>query len=147
MIFLAAGLGLGLQQFGTTNVPKTNSMVLDSGAMSCFVRGADNLTVTGILHLSVTLPNGDSIKAMHTVDLPFAQLSPAAKHAHVLPHPKTHSLVSVGKLTDAGYTTVFHPGSLGVTIHSKQHINIRQKCKPILQAWRDKNGLWQLGYE
>ena len=88
--------------------------------------------------MSVTLPNGESIKATHTVDLPFEQLSLGARHAHVLPHLTTHSLVSIPKLADAGYRTVFHPGNLGVTIHSKR--------KPVLQGWRDENGLWKLGY-
>jgi hypothetical protein len=44
-----------------------------------------------------------------------------------------HSFVSIPKLADAGYTTVFYPGNLGVTIHSKR--------KPVLQGWRDENGL------
>ena len=65
---------------------------------------------------------------------------------HVLPHLTTHSLVSRPKLADAGYTTVFHPGNLGVTIHSMRSISIQQQCNPVLQGWRDENGLWQLGY-
>ncbi len=56
-----------------------------------------------------------------------------------MPHLTTHTLVSVPKLADAGYTMVFHPGNLGVTIHSKR--------KPVLQGWRDENGLWKLGYD
>jgi hypothetical protein len=74
--------------------------------------------------MSVMLPNGESIKATHTVDLPFEQLSPGARHAHVLPHLTMHSWVSIPKLADAGYTTVFHPGNLGVTIHSRRSIGI-----------------------
>jgi hypothetical protein len=95
-------------------------MVLDSGATSHFVRGADDLPVTGSSSMSVTLPNGESIQATHTVKLPFEQLSIGARHTHVLPHLTTHSLVSVPKLADTGYTMVFHPGNLGVTIHSKK---------------------------
>jgi hypothetical protein len=113
-------------------------MVLDLGTTSHFVRGADDLPVTGSSSMSVTLPDGESIQATHTVNLPFEQLSLGARHAHVLPHLTTHSLVSIPKLADAGYTTVFHPGNLGVTIHSKR--------KPVLQGWRDENGLWKLGY-
>jgi hypothetical protein len=136
------------QRCGMQLIPKTErkGMVLDSGAMSHFVRGADNLPATGSLRMSVTLPNGESIKATHTVDLPFEQLSLGARHAHVLPHLTTHSLVSISKLTDTGYMRVFHPGNLGVTIHSRKSISIRQQCKPVLQGWRDENGLWKLGY-
>jgi hypothetical protein len=129
-------------------IPKTErkGVVLDSGATSHFVRGADNLPAMGSMHMSVTLPNGESIKATHMVDLPFEQLSLGARHAHVLPHLTMHSLASVPKLADAGYTTVFHPGNLGMTIHSRRSISIRQRCKPVLQGWRDENGLWNLGY-
>ncbi len=56
-------------------------------------------------------------------------------------------MVSVPKLADAGYTTVFHPGKQGVTIHGTNTVSIHQRCKPVLQGWRDKNGLWQLGYD
>jgi hypothetical protein len=121
-------------------------MVLDSGATSHFVRLAEKLPTTGSSNMTVILPNGKSIKATHTVDLPFECLHPRARHAHVLPHLKTHSLISVPKLADAGYTTVFYPGNLGVTIHSKSDISIQQWCKPVLQGWRDGNSLWKLGY-
>jgi hypothetical protein len=121
-------------------------MVLDSGATSHFVGLAENLPTTGSSNMTVILPNGKSIKATHTVDLPFECLHPRARHAHVLAHLKTHSLISVPKLADAGYTTVFHPGNLGVTIHSKSDISIQQWCKPVLQGWRDGNCLWKLEY-
>jgi hypothetical protein len=128
---------------GMQLIPKTErkGMVLDSGTTSHFVQGADNLPATGSLHMSVTLPNGESIKAKHTVDLPFEQLSLGARHAHVLPHLTMHSLVSVLKLANAGYTTVLHPGNQVVTIYSRRNISIRQRCKPVLQGWRDENGL------
>jgi hypothetical protein len=111
------------------------------GTTSHFVQVADDLPAKRSSRMTVTLPNGESIKATHTVNLPFEQLSLGARHAHVLPHLTTHILVSVPKLADAGYTTVFHPGNLGMTIHSKRSISIWQRCKPVLQGWRDENGL------
>jgi hypothetical protein len=121
-------------------------MVLDSGATSHFVQLTENLPTKGSSNMTVILPYGKSIKATHTMDLPFECLHPRARHAHVLPHLKTHSLISVPKLVDAGYMTVFHPENLGVTIHSKSDISIQQWYKPVLQGWRDGNGLWKLGY-
>ncbi len=121
-------------------------MVLDSGATSHFVRLAENLPTTGSSNMTVILPNGKSIKATHTMDLTFECLHPRARHVRVLPHLKTHLLISVPKLADAGYTMVFHPGNLGVSIHSKSDISIQQWCKPVLQGWRDGNGLWKLGH-
>ncbi len=126
---------------------RTSGMVLDSGATSHFVRQSDNLPSMGESNMSVRLPNGDSIHASHTVNLPYSALSNAARHAHILPHFTTHSLVSVPKLADAGYTAVFHPGKQGVTIHGTNTVSIHQRCKPVLQGWQDENGLWQLGYD
>jgi hypothetical protein len=46
-------------------IPKTErkGMVSDSGATSHFVQGADDLPATGSMCMSVTLPNGESVKA------------------------------------------------------------------------------------
>jgi hypothetical protein len=75
----------------------------------------------------VALPNGQTIKATHTVDLPFANLSSEARTVHVLPQLATNSLVSISKLADAGYTANFHPGNKGVTIHELNSFNIQSK--------------------
>ena len=105
-------------------------MVLDSGATSHFVRQADKLPKTGMSDKLVTLPNGQTIKASHTVNLPFPALHPKCRTAHVLPSLTTNSLVSVPKLADAGYTTVFHPGDQGVTIHEGNNWS-----PVVLQGW------------
>ncbi len=75
----------------------------------------------------VALPNGQTIKATHTVDLPFANLSSEARTAHVLPKLATNSLVSIPKLADAGYTAIFHPGNKSVTIHEPNSFDIQFK--------------------
>ncbi len=119
-------------------------MVLDSGATLHFVWQEENLRCTGMSDKIVALPNGQTIKATHTVDLPFANLSSEARNAHLLPQLATNSLVSIPKLADAGYTAIFHPGNKGVTIHKPNSFDIQSKKKPILQGWRDHNGLWRL---
>jgi hypothetical protein len=48
-------------------------------------------------------------QATHTAILPFESLSDEARRADVLPGLRPNSLVSVGKLADADYTTIFHP--------------------------------------
>jgi hypothetical protein len=60
-------------------------MVLDSGATLHIVQREENLRCTGMSDKTVALPNGQTIKATHTVDLPFANLSSEARTAHVLP--------------------------------------------------------------
>ena len=90
------------------------------------------------------MPNGKTIKATYTVDLPFPTLSIRAQTAHVLWQLTTNLLVSVPKLAEAGYTTVFHPGIIGVMIHKPNSLDIHMCKKAILRGWRDCSGLWRL---
>ncbi len=126
---------------------KASTMVLDLGATSHFVRPDENLPVTGVSNKVVALANGSTNNAMHTTDLPFDALTNDARKAHVLPGLWSNSLVSIGKLADAGYTTIFHPAGRGVTVHQKKSVHIRLLHKPVLQGWQDENGLWQLSRE
>jgi hypothetical protein len=119
------------------------TMVVDSGATSSFVRPEENLPITGPSSKVVYLPDGSSIQATHTTMLPFDLLSPKARIADVLPGLRPNSLVSVGKLADANYTTIFHPRGIGVTIHNDT-LRMKVLSKPVLQGWRDANGLWRL---
>ena len=123
---------------------KASTMVLDSGATSSFVRPEENLPVTGQSSKVVNLPDGSSIQATHTTMLPFEALSHNARKAIVLPGLRPNSLVGVGKFADAGYTTVFHPRGEGVTVHQKNLFQLQVLRKPVLQGWRDANGLWRL---
>ena len=124
--------------------PNVSSMVLDSGATSNFVRPEEGLPITGTSSKIVRLPDGSTIQATHTTMLPFDSLSIEARKADVLPSLRPNSLVSVGKLADANYTTIFHPKGDGVTIHAKNTFRIKTYSKPVLKGWRDPNGLWRL---
>ncbi len=135
------------QQWGINPKHASQSMVIDSGATSHFVWLGDNLPVTGASDKLVTLPNGHCIPASHTVNLPFESLQMPARTAHDLPNLTTNSLVSVPKLADAGYTTIFHPGDTGVTIHGSGDVVIQHSSSPVLQGWQDDAGLWRLGFD
>ena len=117
-------------------------MVLDLGATLHFVNPKENLPITGKAYKTVALPDGSTISATHTAELPFSKLTNDARKAYVLPGLQPNSLVSVGKLADAEYTTIFHPARKGVTVHQKGSIQIKLLHKPVLQGWRDNNGLW-----
>ena len=121
-----------------------STMVLDSGATSSFVRPEEKLPITGHSSKIVNLPDGSSIRATHTTMLPFKALSTNARKADVLPGLRPNSLVSVGKLSDEDYTTIFHPRGEGVTVHKKNTFQLKVFRKPVLQGWRDANGLWRL---
>ena len=120
------------------------SMVLDSGATSHFVRASDNLPALGPSNKIVGLPNGAKIEATHTARLPFNALTNTAREAHVLPALISHSLISVPKLADEGYTTVFLDGQKGVVVYKANDIVFTARTKPVLQGWRDLSGLWKI---
>jgi hypothetical protein len=118
-----------------------STMVIDSGATSSFVRPEENLPITGSSCKVVRLPDGSPIQVTHTAILPFESLSAEAQKSHVLPGLRPNSLVSVGKFSDAGYTTIFHPHGEGVTVHKKNTFRLQSFRKPVLQGWRDASGL------
>ena len=134
------------QRMGTHKLfqRKASTMVVDSGATSSFVRPEENLTITGPSNKVVALPDGSTKQATHTAILPFESLSDDARKADVLPGLRPNSLISVGKLADADYTTIFHPRGEGVTVHEKNTVRVQLLRKPALQGWRDANGLWRL---
>ena len=123
---------------------KASTMVVDSRATSHFMRPEENLPNTGPSEKVVMLSNGDAITASHTTNLPFDSLLAKARTADVLPALKQNSLISVGKFSDANYTTIFHPHGDGVTVHKAGTFKLKLLHKPILKGWRDANGLWRL---
>jgi len=126
---------------------RASTMVVDSGATSSFVRPEENLPTTGPSSKIVNLPDGSAITATHTTMLPFESLSTEARKADVLPGLRPNSLISVGKFADADYTTIFHPRGEGVTVHKKDTFRLQVWRKPVLQGWRDANGLWRVSRE
>ena len=75
---------------------------VDSGATSHYVRPSDNLPIIGPSDKEVYMPNGEIVKATAQVKLPF-DIRDSARIAELVPGITTNSLVSVGKLADAGY--------------------------------------------
>ena len=119
-----------------------STMVINLGATSSFVWPEENLPIMGSSCKVVRLPDRSSIQATHTTILSFESLSAKAWKADVLPGLQPNSLVSVGKFSNVGYTTVFHLHGEGVTVHKKNTFHLQAFCKPVLQGWQDANGLW-----
>ena len=65
-----------------------------------------------------------------------------AREIDVLPDLKHNSLISVSKLSDAGYITVLQPNDGGVSVYWTDVIVIHVKKEAVLQGWRDDTGLW-----
>jgi hypothetical protein len=49
----------------------------------------------------------------------------------------------MNKMSEEGYTTVFHPGEQGVTVHKPATIKILSTNKPVLKGSKTK-GLWSV---
>jgi len=72
-----------------------------------------------------------SVKALH----PNTKLNKKARELDILPELKYNSLLSVCKLADAVYTTIFHANNGGVTVHWTDDIVIRVSKEAILKGW------------
>ena len=74
----------------------------------------------------------------------MTQLCDNAQWTDILLALTTNSLLSVKTLADKGYTTIFHAGDKGASVHQEKDVNIYYTNVAVLQGWRDNNGLWQV---
>ena len=82
------------------------------------------------------------MRATSATQLPFEQLSDEARRANILPG-LTKSLISVNKMAENGYTTIFRPGNEGVTFHKKGTLTITTSEPPVLQGCKRRGeNLW-----
>jgi hypothetical protein len=122
-------------------------LIIDSGAMSNFVPEEMNLPKKEKSNKEVYLPDNTILQASYKTKLPFEQLTSNVREADILPGCRI-PLVSINKLAKEGYTTVFHPGETGVTIHKLGTIMIAMTKPPILQGCISKEAkLWTLSTE
>ncbi len=68
--------------------------------------------------------------------LRFKQLTEAAREADILLGLK-RLLLSVNKMAEEGYTTIFHPGEEGVTIHKEGTVTITTSEPPVLEGYKN----------
>lgn len=117
-------------------------LVIDSGATSNFVPEEMNLPRMGKSNKEVYLPDNTTLQATYCTELPLKKLSKRARQADILPGLKT-PLISVNKMSEEGYTTIFHPGEEGVTVHKTDTITIATTEPPVLQGCKAKGEkLW-----
>ena len=118
----------------------TLKLVIDSGATSHFLCEEENLPETVRTSTTIYLPDDTTLKATTKVQPPIPELTSKARDAIVVPGLK-RNLSSVSKFSEAGYTTIFHPGEGGVSIHEPNTFQITTTTPPILQGCKSK-GLW-----
>ena len=95
---------------------KEQIIIINLGATSHFMSEELDLPKTGTSQITVYLPDDSTLQATNKTQLPFKQLSSEAREANILPG-LTKSLLSINKMVENGYTTIFRPGNEGVTIH------------------------------
>jgi hypothetical protein len=123
---------------------KAMKLVIDSGATSNFVPEEMNLPKMGISNKEVYLPDNTTLQATYRTELPLKKLSEKAREADILPGLKT-PLISVNKMAEEGYTTIFHPGEEGVTVHKHGTVSITTTKPPVLQGCKKKGAkLWTI---
>jgi hypothetical protein len=85
-------------------------MIINSAVTSNFISNKLDLPKTGASNITVYLPDNSTLQTSDKTMLPFEQLSKEAREAHILPGLKK-SLLSVNKMAENGYTTIFHEGN------------------------------------
>jgi hypothetical protein len=112
-------------------------LVIDSGATSNFVPEEMNLPKKEKPNKEVFLPDNTKLQATYRTELPLKQLSRKAREADILPGLKT-PLFSINKMAKEGYSTIFHPGEEGVTVHQQGTVSIITTEPPVLQGCKRK---------
>jgi hypothetical protein len=103
-----------------------------------------HLPVEGASNKTVFLPVNSQLRTSTRIKLPFQQLSEAAQQANNLPGLK-RSLLSINKMAEEGYTTIFHPGDEGVSIHKEGTITISTSKPPFLKGCESNTDkLWMV---
>ena len=122
--------------------PSTSiTLKADTGATNHFISTNDlgylQVKPPTELHppINALVPTGHTMTSKGHVHLPISHIPPSASLAHVMPKLASGSLMSVGKICDAGCTAIFD--STSVKIYKNKHVNITTKNKPIIYGTRN----------
>jgi hypothetical protein len=121
----------------TSRKTTSNKVCNDLGAMSNFASEDMNLPMKRKSHKEVYLPDNKKLHVSYKTELPFTQLTSRAREADILPGLKT-LFMSINKMAKEGYTTTFHLGEEGVTMHKLGTLTIAMTELPILQGCKPK---------
>ena len=70
----------------------------------------------------------------HEAELDFPALPPAARHVHIVPDLKNHTLISIGQLCDAGCDVIFDATT--VTVRYQNHIALTGTRNQDTRLWQ-----------
>ena len=118
----------------SSNLP---TAIADSGSTGHFLAiDTPNLqALPTTAPITVALPDGSTIQSTHTAELDLLPLPKSARTAHLFPALTNTSLLSIGKLADAGCTATFN----------KHYLIIKWRGRELLKGNRcPHTGLWQV---
>jgi hypothetical protein len=119
-----------------------HKIIINSRATSHFMSKELDLPNTGPSNKEVYLPDDTKLPMANKTLLPFKQLSKATWEADVLPGLKKF-LASIRKLSEEGYTIVFHSGKKGVTVHKPDTLTMTTSELLVLQGHKPRGAkLW-----
>ena len=75
---------------------------------------------------------------------PGTSYSTNTRQCGILSGLQDNSLVSIGKLADAGYYTLFTPGGQGSQVFDANKVKLNISAEHVLQGYRDNQGLWRV---
>ena len=111
------------------------TIVLDTGATNHFIHPHHAINPAPTHHpIAVQLPDGSSIQTADAAELPITKLPQPSRIGHVLPSLASHSLVSIGRLCDHGFTATF----------TRDFADIIDNGRTVLRGQRTTDGLWTL---
>ena len=90
------------------------------------------------------MPNGQTLSTSFKTLLPNTSLNQKARECDILPGLQHNSLVSIGKLLDTGYCTIFMRGNQGVHVIGGNNVKIYVSGEAVLRGWRDPQRLWRV---
>ena len=138
----------------STCVPIVNAIqtILDSGASDNYIRPEDEEYVEDVRTEpgpTVVFPDSRRITANKNATIPLSnKLSKNAQSGHILPHLKSATLLSAGKLCDDGCDVILRQHDVHVIKHNTIIDKVLKESDHILKGHRNHtNKLWNIPVE
>jgi hypothetical protein len=123
-----------LQTIPSLGPPTTTSVVADAGSTAHFFQDlpVQNRRISSS-PIAIRNPNGSTVHSTHEGEIHIPGLPTSARTVHLVPDLKSHSLLSVGQLCDAGCVVSFT--SETVIVRHEDTIILQGERTPATNLW------------
>jgi hypothetical protein len=126
-------------------IPGPPTLIADSGCTSNYASlecpVINKRPTNNPIH--VQNPNGSLMTSTHEAEFDLPMLRPEARRAHIIPELHNCSLLSIGQLTDAGYTAIFDAKRLRIYDSTNIH-NITDQLLVLTGTRHTPTGMWHI---